>query len=246
MGSIEYDVELSDEERSVQEMVHRFAEAVLRPAGAELDAMPDPQDVIAEGSVLWDVFEKHRALGLAEITAPGGDLPPRQQARLRGIISEELGWGDSGLAISFGVDGFPRMLAQISQNPELIERFGAADCIGCWAGTEPDHGSDTLFFGMKQGVEAPGKPNCIARKDGDSFVINGQKAAWVSNGTIATAAALFTAALLMTLDAAWVPAKAGLGQVLLERAWRAHATGAQARAPRPWPWACSGPVAAWA
>jgi sortase A len=57
------------------------------------------------------------------------------------------------------------------------------------------------------------------------------------------AAALFTAALLMTLDAAWVPAKAGLGQVLLERAWRAHATGAQARAPRPWPWADTRPVA---
>ena len=46
---------------------------------------------------------------------------------------------------------------------------------------------------MKPGVEQPGRPNCIARKDGDSFVISGQKAAWVSNGTIATAAALFTA-----------------------------------------------------
>jgi alkylation response protein AidB-like acyl-CoA dehydrogenase len=45
---------------------------------------------------------------------------------------------------------------------------------------------------MKPGVEQPGRPNCIARKDGDSFVISGQKAAWVSNGTIATAAALFT------------------------------------------------------
>ena len=66
MGSIDYEVELTDEERSVQETVHRFAEEVMRPAGAELDAMPDPQDVIAEGSILWEVFEKHRALGLAE------------------------------------------------------------------------------------------------------------------------------------------------------------------------------------
>ncbi len=31
----------------------------------------------------------------------------------------------------------------------------------------------------------------VARADGDSFVINGQKAAWVSNGTIATHAALY-------------------------------------------------------
>jgi alkylation response protein AidB-like acyl-CoA dehydrogenase len=193
MGSIEYEVELTDEERSVQEMVHRFAEEVMRPAGAELDAMPDPQDVIAEDSVLWEVFEKHRALGLDEFTAPGGDLTPRQQARLRCIISEELGWGDSGLAIGFGVAGFPRMMAQMSGKPELIERFSADDCIGCWAGTEPDHGSDLIYYMNRPGIEQPGRPNCIARKDGDGFVLSGQKAAWVSNGTIAKAAAMFSA-----------------------------------------------------
>ena len=46
MGSIDYEVELTDEERSVQEMVHRFAEEVLRPAGAELDEMPDPGPLV--------------------------------------------------------------------------------------------------------------------------------------------------------------------------------------------------------
>ncbi len=193
MGSIEYEVELSDEERAVQATVHRFAEEVMRPAGAELDAMADPQDVIAEGSVLWEVFEKHRALGLAELTDPGGDLTPRQRARLRCIIGEEQGWGDSGLAIGFGVAGFPRMMAQMSGKPELVERFGADGCIGCWAGTEPDHGSDLIYYMNKPDAEQPGRPNCIARKDGDSFVLSGQKAAWVSNGTIADAAAMFTA-----------------------------------------------------
>jgi alkylation response protein AidB-like acyl-CoA dehydrogenase len=112
---------------------------------------------------------------------------------MRCIIGEELGWGDSGLAIGFGVAGFPRMMAQMSGKPELIERFGAADCIGCWAGTEPDHGSDLIYYMNRAGVEQPGRPNCIARKDGDSFVLSGQKAAWVSNGTIAKAAAMFSA-----------------------------------------------------
>jgi alkylation response protein AidB-like acyl-CoA dehydrogenase len=153
--------------------------------------------VIAKDSILWEVFEKHNELGLEEVTDPeraaAQGLTPVQQARLRCIIAEEQGWGDSGLAICFGVDGFPRMLAKISQNPELIERFGGPDVRGCWAITEPDHGSDLIYYGMQPGVEQPGKPNCIARKDGDSFVITGQKAAWVSNGTIATAAALFTA-----------------------------------------------------
>jgi acyl-CoA dehydrogenase len=193
MARIDYEVELTEGERAVRETVHRFAEEVMRPAGAELDAMVDPQDVIAKDSILWEVFRKHRALGLADLTVPNSDLTPAQQARLRRIVSEELGWGDSGLAISFGVAGFPRMMAQMSGKPELIERFSAEDCIGCWAGTEPDHGSDLIYYMNRPGVEQPGRPNCIARKDGDSFVLSGQKSAWVSNGTIAKAAAMFCA-----------------------------------------------------
>ncbi len=193
MASIDYEVELSEGERAVRETVHQFAEEVMRPAGAELDAMADPRDVIGKDSILWQVFKKHRALGLADLPAANGDLTPAQQARLRCIISEELGWGDSGLAISFGVAGFPRMMAQMSGKPELIERFSADDCIGCWAGTEPDHGSDLIYYMNRPGTEPPGRPNCIARKDGDSFVLSGQKSAWVSNGTIAKATAMFCA-----------------------------------------------------
>jgi alkylation response protein AidB-like acyl-CoA dehydrogenase len=37
------------------------------------------------------------------------------------------------------------------------------------------------------------KPNCVARRDGDFYVIAGQKAAWVSNGPVAETAALYTA-----------------------------------------------------
>ncbi|HSG82172.1 MAG TPA: acyl-CoA dehydrogenase family protein [Gemmatimonadota bacterium] len=184
---------MTDEERAVQETAHRFAAEVMRPAGAQLDAMADPEDVIAADSILWDVFKKHRDLGFADLMAPGSDRTPAQQARLRCIITEELGWGDSGLAIAFGVAGFPRLMAQMSGRPDLIERFDAEDCIGCWAGTEPDHGSDLIYYMHTTGAEQPGRPNCIARRDGDSFVINGQKAAWVSNGTIARAAAMFCA-----------------------------------------------------
>ena len=175
MPMVDLETELSDEERTIQETIHRFAAEVMRPAGIKLDALADPADVIAKDSILWDVFEKHRALGLDDATDPAKaaeqGLTPLQQARLRCIIAEEQGWGDSGLAISFGVDGFPGMLAQISQNPELIERFGGPDVRGCWAITEPDHGSDVLFYGMKAGVEAPGRPNCIAKKDGDSYTV---------------------------------------------------------------------------
>ncbi len=193
MASIDLEVDLSEEERAIREAVHDFARDVMRPAGAELDALADPADVIAEGSILWDVFAKHRALGLEALADPSSGLTPLQQARLRSIVAEELGWGDSGLAISFGVSGFPRALAQMSGKPELIERFARPDVIGCWAITEPDHGSDQIRFATDPRLESLSKPNCVARKDGDSFVVSGQKAAWVSNGTIADAAALFCA-----------------------------------------------------
>jgi len=193
MSSIDLESQLSDEERAVRETVHKFAEDVMRPAGIALDALADPQEVIAKDSILWDVTARYNALGLDEIADPSSGLSPIQQARLRSIISEELGWGDSGLAISFGVTGFPRMLAVMSGKPELVERYARPDMVGCWAITEPDHGSDQIRFATDPDVEYLGKPNCIARKDGDSFVVSGQKAAWVSNGTIADAAALFCA-----------------------------------------------------
>lgn len=55
------------------------------------------------------------------------------------------------------------------------------------------------------------------------------------------AAMAVIAALFFTAQAAWIPAKAELGQWLLERAWAARVAGAPA--PKPWPWADTSPVA---
>ena len=191
MTGVDLDLDLTSEEKDVRDTVHKFAAEVMRPAGEQLDALADPADVVAPDSVLWEVFEKHRALGLDDLG--GSDLSPAQQVRMRNLIGEEMGWGDTGLSVSLGVSGFPRLVAQMSGNPELLERFSGPDVIGCWAITEPDHGSDMVDFDHKVSAGESGRPNCIARKDGDSFVISGQKAAWVSNGTIANAAALFCA-----------------------------------------------------
>jgi len=192
MSTIDREVDLSTEEREICEAVHRFAAEVMRPIGRQLDALHDPAEVSAPDSPLWEVFEKYRSLGIDPTTMAAADFTIEQQSRLRCLISEEMGWGDAGLAISLGVSGFPRMMAMLSGNPELIEKFGAEDSIGCWPITEPDHGSDLIYYGGHL-QDAPGKPNCIAVKDGDDWIIKGQKAAWVSNGTIATAASLFCA-----------------------------------------------------
>jgi len=55
------------------------------------------------------------------------------------------------------------------------------------------------------------------------------------------AAAIIAAALFGTVHASWVPAKALLGQVLLERAWQARLAGEETA--KPWPWADTSPVA---
>jgi alkylation response protein AidB-like acyl-CoA dehydrogenase len=104
-----------------------------------------------------------------------------------------MGWGDAGLAISLGVAGFHKMFALMSGRPALVERFGGPDNrdIGCWAVTEPDHGSDSLTVTERHFGDPRLKANCIAERAGDEYVVRGQKSAWVSNGTIATVAALF-------------------------------------------------------
>ena len=193
MTVIDIEIPLTDVEADIRDTAHRFAEEVLRPAGTALDRMADPADVIAPGSVLWDVLDKYRQLGFDELEEQGGDLDPVRAATLRAIITEELAWGDSGLALSLGISNFHRILSRMSGNPALIERFcqpGGTE-IGCWAVTEPDHGSDSLTFTEPHFRDPAIRANCVARREGDEFVINGQKSAWVSNGSIADVASLF-------------------------------------------------------
>ncbi|MEB2285211.1 MAG: hypothetical protein B6D46_07605 [Polyangiaceae bacterium UTPRO1] len=185
------DFDLTPEETEIRALAHRFAADVMRPAGMELDRL-SADDVIAAGSILWEVHEKWDALGIRLLASEQTGFTPVQLARLGCMVSEEQGWGDSGLAVSLGAAEFPAMLAGISQNPDLMSQF-TAKRIGCWAITEPDHGSDVLDYGDGTTRPAFSKPNCVARRHGDDYLINGQKAAWVSNGTIAETAALYTA-----------------------------------------------------
>ena len=183
---------LSAEGQAILDTIHRFAADVMRPAGIELDKLADPADVIAPDSILWDVHKKYRQLGVYQLSS-AEQFEPGELSLLTALISEQLGWGDSGLAISLSVSGFTRFFAPLTGDSELIDRYASPDStsIGCWAITEPDHGSDTLSFTEPSYTDPAVRANCIARRDGDDYVINGTKAAWVSNGTIADVANLF-------------------------------------------------------
>lgn len=184
------DYDFSETDRAVQETAHRFAAEVLRPVGEALDKLP-AEEVIAPGSALWGVYKQYQELGFDALDP---DMPALDKARLQFIVLEELGWGDSGLAISLGVAAFPSEIAAMVEREDLMEKFPAGE-VGCWAITEPDHGSDMVDFGDAL-IDPRGKrqaPNIVARADGNEFVVSGQKSSWVSNGTSATAAALFCA-----------------------------------------------------
>jgi acyl-CoA dehydrogenase len=192
MLPLDIDTGLGDTDRAIRATCHRFAAEVLRPAGRALDRLADPAAVIAPGSVLWKVFDTYHALGIGRL---GSDshTDPVARARLTCLVNEELAWGDVGLAITLGLSQFHQPWIQQTGNAELIERFcsPARLTIGCWALTEPDHGSDTVALTEPHFGNPAVKANCTARRDGDDYVISGQKAAWVSNGSIADLAVLF-------------------------------------------------------
>ena len=195
---LELNKNLTDQEQSIKKEVHRFAEEVLRPASLELDKIPDPSDVIAEGSLFWDVFKQAYQLGHHIMSLPeslgGAGLTPLG----RHIYTEEMAWGACDLALGIGVTSFPFHFAIASGNQDIMKDVvmpfvedREARYIGCWAITEPQHGSDSLLVGTDQFQQKEVGFDLQARLDGDEWVISGQKAAWVSNGTIATHALTF-------------------------------------------------------
>ena len=192
LGPLGAEPELSETSRMVQESVHRFAEEVMRPVGIKLDRMT-PEEAIAPGSPYWDVRRQYNELGFGVDMLLS--LEPAERAKTMSILFEELGWGDAGLAISFGAGLLPALMSVVLGNA-FCRELAPDEKLGCWAITEPDHGSDMLdanrMIFHPQGTY--GRPNCVATLRGDDVIINGQKSAWVSNGVIADVCVLYCAA----------------------------------------------------
>ncbi len=179
---------LSEEELAIQEGVRRFAKEVIRPAGVTLDLVT-PEEMIAPDSILWDVLKQSQELGLS-VTAMM-DLEPVERARIMAIASEELAWGDAGLSGAILVNQMPVLYSMLAGNNDMARYCDGK--MGCWGITEPDHGSDMIDTdGTLQSPEGQyGRPNCVARIEGDKIIVNGQKSAWVSGALTAEVCALY-------------------------------------------------------
>ena len=185
--------DLTDEQVALKENIHKFCKDVLRPASLELDKIADPEDVIKKDSILWKTMRQAYELGYhaSTIAEEYGGLG--FGALETHILLEEMGWASSDFAIAIAVTSFPFATAANSMDDEIIKALvkpfvedTEAKYVGCWAITEPEHGSDTLMVGTKEFADADIMCQTTAKLDGDEWVINGQKASWVSNGIIAT------------------------------------------------------------
>jgi len=182
------DLRLSDEQQHMVDTAHDFAETVIRPAEIELDRMDDP-DAAFNSETFKSVMRQAYEIGFHKMLIPEVYGGLGLDMFTMDLVVEELAWGGAGLASSILVAPISYAFAALfGGNKTIIDKFvrpfcedTKAELIGAWGGTEPDIGSDCfvmddpeIFFKTK------------AVLDGDHYIISGQKAAWVSNGGIAT------------------------------------------------------------
>ncbi|MBU3917564.1 acyl-CoA/acyl-ACP dehydrogenase [bacterium] len=213
---LDLNFDLTAEQIAIKDETHKFAKEVLRPASIELDKLEDPEEVI-KSPIFWNVMKKGYKLGYHTIFIPdtwgGIGLDPLEVH----IVLEELGWGSVDFTIGLGVSCFPAFMASMLPTDRLADEIIKPLCdntdasiVGCWGITEPEHGSDTLSPGTPD-FHNPGiTGQTTAYLDGDEWVIQGQKSAWVSNGTIATHSLVY-----LTIDGSMGMAGGGIAIVPL-------------------------------
>ena len=188
---------LSDDQQLLKREAHRIAVDVLRPAAWALDRMT-PAERILPDSPFFTVMRTLKGLGYHRLFLPpeAGGPEERLAALTQSVVLEELGWGSLGLATAFLVDMLPVMCISNFGSPELKDELmlpwvddETGSYHGCWAITEPDHGSD--FLSVRDSASASyGRSQLVAERVGGGWVLRGQKSAWVSSGPIATHAAV--------------------------------------------------------
>jgi len=172
---------------------HGFAAEHMRPASAALALRPSPESLFNAKSPVWEVLRGayqrrwHTALlptGVGGLGLRGIDLA---------LLFEELGWGSADMAVSIMMTGLPFAFAAGTRKKDLINEFvfpfaedRAAKHIGCWAVSEALHGSDQFLLGTKASDDLYFAGQLHARLDGEHYVIDGAKSAWVANAAIGT------------------------------------------------------------
>lgn len=178
----------SEEERMVRDTVHKFVQERVLPIIAEhFEAGTFPTSLIPEIAELGLLGMHLEGYGCAGLNAV-----------CYGLACQELEAGDSGLRSFVSVQGslvmFPIFAyGSEEQKQHWLPRMAQGKIIGCFGLTEPDSGSD------------PASMSTTARKDGNSYILNGTKM-WITNGGVADVALV------------WARTEEGVRGFLVERA----------------------------
>jgi acyl-CoA dehydrogenase len=156
-----------------RQLTHAVAEGMMRPISREFDECEHekPWDFI---NTMWGVSRENPIGGgksghAREPAAGNGDSAGRPERNLGLCVSvEELSWGDAGLYLSIPNPGLGGAAVSAAGTPEqkqrFLERFKEGEPK--WAAmaiTESGCGSDTAAI------------QTTAVRDGDSWVLNGEK-----------------------------------------------------------------------
>ena len=178
---------------SLRNEAHHFAMEVVRRAAKAIDRGVEVYPFSVAESRLGPVLRTAYGLGyhLALIPERHGGLGlPAIGVH---ILLEELGWGSAGIGLSLVASSLPATAVIADGRPELIAQFVKpfaenrdATWIGCWALSEPRHGSDHFLVGSDEFRYPATRAQLVARPEGHDYVIVGQKSSWATNGGIAT------------------------------------------------------------
>ncbi|MGI8432901.1 MAG: acyl-CoA dehydrogenase family protein [Chthoniobacterales bacterium] len=161
---------LTDDERALRDRVRSWVQERFLPVvTGHYRAGTFPMELVPELAQLGafgPAIAGHGCAGLGSVAA--------------GIIMRELERGDSGLRTFASVQGSLAMTAiDLFGSEELKSRWlppmARGERLGCFALTEPEHGSN------------PAGLRCRAQKTADGYRLNGAKK-WIGNGTVADVA----------------------------------------------------------
>jgi acyl-CoA dehydrogenase len=161
------DFTLTDEQKSMREMAHEFAEKEIRPVAWEYD-----RDATWPG----EIIEKAWELGLMNVHLPSEYGGPGLGFLDGALIEEEIAWGCSGISTSVSCNGLATAPVILAASEELkvdyLGRLSEAPLLASFCLTEPDAGSDVSAM------------KTTAVRKGDKWVINGSKS-FITNGEYA-------------------------------------------------------------
>jgi alkylation response protein AidB-like acyl-CoA dehydrogenase len=191
------DFDLGEEIETLRDHVRGFGQDCLAPAERALDRIPDPAEAYGSEQ-MRSALSAAYDFGLHKLYLPkeaGGVGAPQAASP---IIQEELAAAGGGLASHFLVAPIvANMIASsgaVSRHPfyrDYLEAYvedKAGRHSSAWAITEPNVGSDLFDFQRPEN-----HLECKATPEGDGFILNGAKSAFVSNGWLSDSLLLMVA-----------------------------------------------------